>query len=124
MDIDTLAFFGKMPSALPLYECLTEKLNSALPEFKTKVQSSQISFYNKHLFACISLPRRKIKDRPTTYLVVTFGLESKLDSRRIAESVEPYPRRWTHHVIVSSCSEIDDELIGWISNAYTFALFK
>ncbi|MFR6217731.1 MAG: DUF5655 domain-containing protein [Enterocloster bolteae] len=39
-------------------------------------------------------------------------------------ATEPYPNRWTHHVIVQSADEIDDKLMGWIREAYEFALVK
>ena len=56
--------------------------------------------------------------------MVTFGLEHRVDSSRIAVAIEPYPNRWTHHVIVQSADEIDDKLMGWIREAYEFALVK
>lgn len=34
---------------------------------------------------------------------------------------EPYPNRWTHHVLVSDRNEIDDELMGWIKEAAAFS---
>jgi hypothetical protein len=37
---------------------------------------------------------------------------------------EPYPNRWTHHVIVQNESDINDQLMGWIKQAYAFSLNK
>ena len=45
-------------------------------------------------------------------------------SPRIAVATEPYPGRWTHHIVVSSLEEIDDELMGWIKEAAAFAAAK
>lgn len=39
-------------------------------------------------------------------------------------SVEAYPNRWTHHVLVEQESDIDQELLSWIAEADTFALNK
>lgn len=36
-------------------------------------------------------------------------------------AVEPYPNRWTHHVLISAPEEIDDELMGWIKEASIFS---
>ena len=84
-----------------------------------------ISFYNKHMLACVSFARvRKKKDCPENYIVVTFGLEHKADSFRIDIATEPYPNRWTHHLLISDLDEIDEELIGWIKEAAEFARQK
>ena len=45
-------------------------------------------------------------------------------SPRIDIATEPYPNRWTHHVVVHKEEEIDEELIGWIKEAAAFAETK
>lgn len=45
----------------------------------------------------------------------------KLESPRIEAASEPYPNRWTHHVLISDLNEIDDELMGWIKEAAVFS---
>lgn len=47
-----------------------------------------------------------------------------MDSPRVAVAVEPYPNRWTHHVVVSSPQQLDDTLFAWIEEAYQFAQTK
>lgn len=84
MNTDTLLFFEGHMDALPLYEKLEERILSEIDNVRIKVQKSQISFYNKHMFACMSFARvRKKKDCPESYIVVTFGLEHKEESPRI-----------------------------------------
>ncbi len=125
MDADTLLFFEGHMGALPLYEKLEEQILTDIDNVRIKVQKSQISFYNKHMFACVSFARvRKKKDCPENYIVVTFGLEHKADSFRIDIATEPYPNRWTHHLLISDLDEIDEELIGWIKEAAEFARQK
>lgn len=125
MDAGTLLFFEGHMDSLPLYEKLEERILSEIDNVRIKVQKSQISFYNKHLFACVSFMRvGKLKDCPENYIVVTFGLEHKAESPRIDIATEPYPGRWTHHLLVSQLDEIDDELIGWIKEAAEFAAVK
>lgn len=122
MDADSLMFFEGHPGALPLYMRFEERLRAAIPEAAVKAQKTQLSFYNRHMFACVSFAAvRKRKDRPENYIVVTFGLGYRLDSPRVDAAVEPYPGRWTHHVLISGEDEIDDELIGWIVQAADFA---
>lgn len=125
MTKDTLFFFDKHPDALPLYELFEQKLLSELGSADIKVQKTQISFSNKHNFAFVSfLPVRKAKERPQTYIVITFGLGHRVESPRIDAATEPYPNRWTHHVLISEPEEIDEELMGWVEEAAAFSAAK
>lgn len=125
MTSDELLFFDKHSEALPIYDVLAGKIVTEIEDVRIKVQKSQISFYNKHLFACVSFARiRKKKDCPPSYIVVTFGLNYRLDSKRIEIATEPYPNRWTHHLLLSNPEEVDDELMGWIREAAVFSASK
>lgn len=122
MDELTLQFFDAHPGALPLYEAFETRVTDLVPDVRIKVQKTQISFYNRHLFACVSFARiRKKKNCPDNYIVVTFGLEHKAESPRIDIATEPYPNRWTHHVLISDPAEIDYELMSWIKEASLFS---
>ena len=127
MDFDTMAFFEaqKHPEALPLYEALEGRILAEVDGVRIKVQKSQITFYNRHLFACASFARvRRKAELPPCWLVVTVGLARRLDSPRVAVATEPYPGRWTHHVVISDSAEVDDELMGWVREAAAFAAAK
>lgn len=125
IDTDTLLFFEGHMAALPLYEKLAKRVLSEVDNVRIKVQKSQISFYNKHMFACVSFARvRKKKDCPENYIVVTFGLKHKVESPRIDIVTEPYPNRWTHHLLISRLDEIDEELMDWMKKAAAFAAVK
>lgn len=119
-EADLLAFFDGRPDGLALYQRLFQMLDAAFPEASAKVQKSQISFYGAHLFAMASLPRRK-RDGG---IVVSFGLDRRLDSPRVAVATEPYPGRWTHHVPITEPEELDGELLGWLAEAWNFARTK
>ena len=54
-------------------------------------------------------------------MVITIGLPYPLQSERVAVKTEPYPGRWTHHIVVSKTEELDEELLSWIRAAYVFA---
>ena len=125
MDGAVLAFFDKHAQALPIYEKLEKSVYEKVPGVTVKVQKSQISFYNRHLFACASFARvRKKQDCPDVYLVVTIGLGHRLDSPRVDLAAEPYPNRWTHHVLLTREEELDGELMGWLEEAWRFAQEK
>ena len=123
--ISDVGFFfeGKLQER-ELYEALFARMEQVFPDASVKVQKSQISFYHKHLFAAVSLPLRRRKDWPERCIVVTIGLARPLESTRAAVKVEPYPGRWTNHVLLAQKVEIDEELLGWLREAYDFALAK
>lgn len=125
MDTNILLFFEKHQGAFPLYEKLEEMIQKEIKNVTVKVQKTQITFYNKRLFACVSFARvRKAAQLPDPYLVVTFGLGHRVESPRIDIATEPYPNRWTHHVVIHEEEEIDRELIEWIKEAAAFAEAK
>lgn len=125
MDDKLLRFFDQMPEALPLYQKFEREVLSRVEDVHIKLQKTQITYSNRHVFACVSFAKvRKAKERPPVYIVVTFGLAYKKESPRIDIATEPYPNRWTHHVLVSREEEIDGELLGWVKEAAAFSAGK
>lgn len=125
MNSDILFFFGEHMDALPIYERLEGLILEQIPDVKIKVAKTQITFANKRGFAFVSFnPCRKAKGRPPIWLTVTFGLGYQKESPRIDIATEPYPGRWTHHVMVGSADEIDEELMNWIKEAASFSANK
>ena len=125
MNADILFFFNDHMDALPLYERLEGLILEQIPDVKIRVSKTQISFSNKRGFAFVSFnPCRRVKDCPSVWMTVTFGLDYRKDSPRIDVATEPYPNRWTHHIMVGSEEEIDAELMGWLREAAEFSANK
>ncbi len=124
-DTDTLMFFNERPDALEVYLALEEMLYTSFPAVRKRVQKTQITFTNRHVFACVSFAGVVRKaERPKGWMVLTLGLPAPLSSRRVAVRSEPYPGRWTHHFVLSRTDELDEELLSWIREAYEFAETK
>ncbi len=122
---DELLFFNGREGALPLYAALRRRILWACGPVEIQVKKTQISFVSRRLFAAASfLPVRRAGARPDPYITVTFGLGRRLDSPRIHGAVEPYPGRWTHHVLLGKTGQIDGELTGWLQEAAGFAREK
>lgn len=122
---DARFFFDRHQAVYPLYERFQAELLSRFPESRIKVQKSQISYYNRRLYACVSFLRVKKKaELPNDYFVITLGLPAPLESDRVAAKTEPYPGRWTTHIVVSRASDLDKELFDWMGRAYNFAQAK
>jgi len=125
LDANTLMFFDQHMDVLPLYQAFEEILFDSFSVVNKRVQKTQITFSNRHVFACVSFARVKRKaELPMRYMVITLGLPAPLDSERIAVKTEPYPGRWTHHIVVSTSEELDEELLSWVREAYDFAAVK
>ncbi len=124
MEIDDIQFFNKIPKAFPLYLAFKEKINLNYPDVTIIINKSMISFSNKHSFAYVWLPIRKMKERPEVYIIISFGLPYRIKSPRIVEAVEPYPNRWTHHVIAQNIKDLDDELMNCIAASYEYSMQK
>lgn len=125
MDAEILFFFSEHMDALPLYQRLEALILEQIPDVRIKVSKTQIGFFNKRGFAFVSFnPCRRAKDRPETWMTVTFGLAFRVDDPRIDVATEPYPNRWTHHVTVSRAEDMDGQLLGWIREAAAFSASK
>lgn len=106
---------------MPLFEALAEAILARHPATEVRVQASQISFRGPRPFCAAWLPiRRGIKGRPEHYLVVSFGLDREIRHPRLVDTTEPYPGRWTHHSIVATTDDIDEDLLGWIDLAHAW----
>lgn len=123
MDTETILFFEGHQAALPLHKTLVQKLKKHVPDAEIRVQKTQISFYRKHFFGCVSfLPVRK--PRPECFLTLTFGLGYALGHPRVDQTTEPYPGRYTHHIMLTGTEDADEELMNWLTEAAAFAATK
>ena len=125
LDADALMFFDRHTAALPLYRAFEAMLFASFPAVNKRVQKTQITFSNRHVFACVSFARVKRKaELPMRFIVSTLGLPAPLDLERVAVKTEPYPGRWTHHIVINKPEELDEELLSWVREAYDFAAVK
>lgn len=104
---------------MPLFKAVKKAIDEAVPAAGVRIQKSQIAFHGSRNFAYVWLPiRPNIKGRPEVYIVVSFGLDHKIDNPKIVDPVQPYPNRWTHHLIIGSVADIDRQFSKWIRAAY------
>ena len=117
MDADT--YFSGHEPARALYERIDEYLQT-LVEVETRVSKSQIGFHRRRGFAWVWIPEKHL-GRPAAPLVLTLAFRHRDPSPRWKEVVEPYPGRFTHHLELFSADQIDDEVRGWIHEAWRLA---
>ncbi len=120
-----LLFFQGHEEVVPLYQAVRERIFEACPESRIEVKKTQISFFARFMFAAVSFaPVGRAQDRPNPYLTLTLGLPHKLASSRLAAAAEPYPGRWTNHILLGKPEETDEEVTAWLRMAASFAQRK
>ncbi|MEP7271215.1 MAG: DUF5655 domain-containing protein [Acidobacteriota bacterium] len=55
------------------------------------------------------------------YLILTIKSDRKLDSQRIHKAEQTSARRFHHEIKLASPDAIDEELIGWLKEAYALS---
>ena len=113
MTAEVLAFLGGAPGPISLFEAWEEAV-LACGESTMKVSKTQISWGNPLQFAVLSQPRRAAQRR-TGALLATLGLGRRVEHPRILQAVEPYPGRWTHHLLLTAPEDVDGLLAAWLA---------
>ena len=111
-------FFHGRPLEMNLYGIFAAAVQERLPHVITRFRRNQITFSGRRGFAAVWIPPFKVRGRPEHYIVVSFAADRRIDHPRIVSVAEPYPHRWTHHVLVSSPEDVDDKLLDWVEQAY------
>ena len=115
------AFFSKDPECVPLARKLFTALFARYPEAQLKISKSQAALYEPGPFCMVWLPEHGgFRHRTPHCLALTFGLGERLENSRIEQTVEPYPNRWTHHLLLHDSADLDEELFCWINRSRAF----
>ena len=105
-------FSGKEPSVRAMYDHLL----SALRKFgKVIEEPKKTSIHLVNVTAFAGVQTR------ATYILLNIKSDHKIDSPRIHQGEQISAKRFHHRVKISSVSEIDKELIGWLKKAYEAA---
>jgi len=99
--------FEKYPGALGLFEAFASAVFSRYPEAELRVQKTQAGFFSGCGFAWASPMTRWRRKYPAGGIIITLALPMQLDSPRVEASTQPYPGRWTHHLVLTSADELD-----------------
>jgi hypothetical protein len=112
-------FFFKQPKQKSLFLAVEQMIHSIGPA-TIQVMKSQISFgtHTKFAWVWLSPPSNK---RPENSIVLTFGVGRHIESEQIVQAVEPYPGRWTHHVIIQNEADLNNDVNQWLREAYAFS---
>lgn len=101
--------------AVEIYRVFARSV-SALAHVRLIVTRSQVAFWARHPFAYAWNPSRYITS--AVPMVVSVATNGPLSSSRIKEVVHPSPRTWMHHIELRSVTDVDEELLRWVVQAY------
>lgn len=111
--------FRDKPVSRALYEPI-EEFVTALGPVEVSVTKTQVAFAARRQFAWVWLPPRVTRTRPAGSIVLSFAAGQRVEDPRIVESLEPYPGRWMHHVLITGATGFDAAVKGWLTEAYGF----
>ncbi len=122
MTEEVLSFFASCPQALPIYEELERAVRTIEPQTSIRVKRTQIGFFCGCGFAFASRLRVGGAQRREPWLTLTLALGRPLTEAEV--STEPYPGRWTNHLLLLSPKDIGPELRALLKEAADFAAFR
>ena len=109
-------FFAGFPDSRPIFDAVRAALDSLGP-VEMRVTRSQIAFRRRVAFAWVWVPDRYLHGGHAP-LVLSVALRRRDGSPRWKETVEPAPGRFMHHLELFALDDIDDDIRGWLAEAW------
>ncbi len=111
-------FAGRDPHSRELFDAVQTAVESIGP-VEVRATKSQIAFRRRLGLAWTWIPGQYLNGhKDLAPLVLTVNLHRHDDSPRWKSVVEPKPGRFTHHLELRSADEIDDQVLGWLREAW------
>mgnify|MGYP001059735738 CR=1 FL=1 len=108
-DLVANQYIGK-ESLLPIYTALISSIEKFGKDIITTPKKGSVSLIRKRQFALI---------KPATKTRIDLGLKLKdVEVKGRLENSGPFGTMCTHRIQLQSISDIDDEVINWLSIAY------
>jgi len=114
----------EMLSDRPELQALFEHISSfivSLADVEPVARKTHVAYRRRRAFAWIWLPPMWIRKQPRQSVTLAFSLDHRVSDPRIKESVEPYPGRFMHHVVIGTPSDLDERVESWVREAYDLA---
>jgi hypothetical protein len=104
---------------LAVFEAV-HRMCAAFGPVGVRTTASQVAFRRRRGFAYVWLPGRYLR-RPQAEVVLSIALDRELTSPRFKEVVHPARTTWQHDLEVRDVTDLDDEVRGWLHEAYLAA---
>lgn len=83
------------------------------------VTKSQVAFRSRRGFAHVWRPGQYVDSEVPA--VLSIALPREVTSARFKEVAHPSTHVWMHHIELHEASELDDQVLGWLTEAYASA---
>lgn len=113
---DGWAFFEGDPLGRAVFDLVADRIDEC-GGAELRVARTQVGWARRRGFAFLWNPQRWLGERGAP-LVLTVALASRDPSPRWKEVVEVRPGVFNHHLEIRSVGEVDDEVLGWVDQAY------
>lgn len=117
MGLSLEEFFTGFELSRPFFDVIDAAVNE-LDDVERRITKSQIAFHRRAGFAWVWVPGRYLAGRGAP-LVLSLALRRRDSSPRWKEIVEPRPGMFMHHLELHSLDEIDEDVRGWLREAWT-----
>lgn len=107
-------FFAGRDHLRPLFEALAQ-FAAGIGPFRIEVLKTRISFVTRTRFASVIRLRRD-------GLVIGLWLKRRVESKRFSRVEHLERDDWIYELAVRSEDDLDDELRGWLAEAYSVGL--
>ncbi len=112
-------FFANQPLSRQIFEAVRKAVATIGPA-EIRVSKSQVAFRRGRAFAMVWMPEQYLH-RKAAPLVLTILFRRRDGSPRWKSIVEPAPGRFTHHLELYSVEDVDEEVEGWLREAWDSA---
>jgi hypothetical protein len=111
-------FFAGSPLGRQVYDVVAAVVEG-LGTATARVTKSQVAFRRRRAFCWLWRPGMYLP-HATVEVVVSVALDRHDVSARWKESVEVV-RHWMHHLEIRDVRDLDDDVAGWLAEAYDLA---
>lgn len=116
IEVTLEEFFAGQEEAWRLFQVVRERI-ARLGDADMKVTKSQVAFRRRRAFAWAWRPGQYRQGRGAP-LVLSVSLPHRDPSPRWKEVIEPSPGRFMHHLELREPAAIDDQVEGWLREAW------
>lgn len=117
-DLSPEDLFHGFPEGLAICHRVQQAV-STIGATSVRVTKSQVAFRRRRGFAYVWRPGQYVDSAVPA--VLSIALSHEVISDRFKSVVHPSTNVWMHHIELRDVSQVDDEVRGWLADAYAGA---
>lgn len=112
-------FFRGHEGSRGIFEAVRQAIEGLQPTVMS-ITKSQVAFRHRKAFAWVWIPDKYLHGKHAP-LVLSLALRRRDPSPRWKQVVEPAPGRFMHHLELNSPTDLDDDVLQWLREAWAEA---